>query len=406
MLARSLYRNQTLARTFSTFSKFQAFDPLNLNSKLTEEELLIQDAARKFAQEKLLPRVIEGTRKEYFDPEIMREMGEQGFLGAHLTEYDLPGVSSTAYGLISKEIERVDSGYRSAHSVQSSLVMLPIHEFANKEVKDEWIPKLATGEAIGAFGLTEPNHGSNPGGMETTAKDMGDHFLVNGSKTWITNSPLADVFVVWAKNDAKEIKGYVLSRDMGGIETPKIDGKMSLRASCTGMIMMDNVKVPKSHELNVTGLKGPFTCLNSARFGISWGVLGAAEHCMEVALDYTLERKQFNKPLAATQLVQTKLANMATEIALATHAVHQVSQLKDQGLVNPEMISMMKRNNVGKALDIARTARDMLGGNGIIDEYHVFRHLANLETVNTYEGTYDIHGLILGRAITGIQSFA
>ena len=305
-------------------------------------------------------------------------------------------------GLINREVERVDSGYRSALSVQSSLVMFPINAYANKSVKDRLIPKLATAELIGCFGLTEPGAGSNPGEMVTRAVDKGDHFVLNGSKTWITNSPHADVFIIWAKDESDVIKGFVLERDsMPGIETPKIEGKHSLRASTTGMIMLDDVKVPKENMLNVKGMKGPFSCLNQARFGIAWGTMGAAEYCFHAARDYTLNRKQFGKPLAAMQIPQLKMANMLTEITLGLHAVHRVSQLKDEDKLAPEMISVVKRNNCGKALAIARDARDMFGGNGIVDEYHVIRHMANLETVNTYEGTHDIHALIIGRAITG-----
>jgi len=299
----------------------------------------------------------------------------------------------------------VDSGYRSALSVQSSLVMFPIHAYATKAVKDKLIPRLATGELIGCFGLTEPNHGSDPGSMETNAKEKGDYYVLNGSKTWITNSPHADVFVIWGKDENKDIRGFVLTRDMKGISTPKIEGKHSLRASTTGMIMMDDVRVPKENLLDVKGLKGPFSCLNNARFGIAWGTLGAAEFCFHQAREYTMNRKQFGKPLAQMQLIQKKMADMATEITLGLHAVHRVSQLKDAGKLAPEMVSMVKRNNCGKALQIAREARDMLGGNGIVDEYHIIRHLCNLETVNTYEGTHDIHALILGRAITGLQAF-
>ena len=338
----------------------------------------------------------------------MREYGDAGSLGCTISEYNLPGISSTAYGLINREVERVDSGYRSALSVQSSLVMYPIYTYASKAVKDALIPKLATGELIGCFGLTEPNHGSDPGSMETKAVDMGDHFVLNGSKTWITNSPIANVFVIWAKETKSgEIKGFVLTRDMKGISTPKIEGKHSLRASITGMIMLDDVKVPKENILNVTGLKGPFSCLNQARFGIAWGTMGAAEFCFHQAREYTLNRKQFGRPLAQTQLMQKKMADMATEITLGLHAVLRVSRIKDEeGRLAPEMISMVKRNNCGKALQIAREARDMLGGNGIVDEYHIIRHVCNLETVNTYEGTHDIHALILGRAITGLQAFS
>lgn len=392
-------------RTFASGEKFDIDDALNLKELLTEDEKMIQETARQYATEKLKPRIIEANRYEKFDKGIFEEMGELGFLGCTLTDYDLPGISSVGYGLINRELEKIDSSYRTALSVQSSLVMYPIYTYANKEVRDEWIPQLATGKKVGSFGLTEPNHGSNPGGMETTAKDKGDHFLLNGTKTWISTSPVADVFVVWAKDDNKDIRGFVLDRSMKGIATPKIEGKFSVRASLTGMIQMDDVKVPKENMLNVKGLKGPFSCLNNARFGISWGVMGAAQACYEVAREYTLDRKQFGRPLAQNQLIQKKLADMLTEITLGTHAVYRVSRLKDEGKLAPEMVSLIKRNNCGKALNIARDARDMLGGNGIVDEYHVIRHLMNLETVNTYEGTHDIHALILGRAITGLQSF-
>lgn len=392
-------------RTFASAEKFDIDDALNLKELLTEDEKMIQETARQYATEKLKPRIIEANRYEKFDKGIFEEMGELGFLGCTLTDYDLPGISSVGYGLINRELEKVDTSYRTALSVQSSLVMYPIYTYANKEVRDHWIPQLATGKKVGSFGLTEPNHGSNPGGMETTAKDKGDHFLLNGSKTWISTSPVADVFVVWAKDDNKDIRGFVIDRSMKGITTPKIEGKFSVRASLTGMIQMDDVKVPKENMLNVKGLKGPFSCLNNARFGISWGVMGAAQACYEVAREYTLDRKQFGRPLAQNQLIQKKLADMLTEITLGTHAVYRVSRLKDEGKLAPEMVSLIKRNNCGKALNIARDARDMLGGNGIVDEYHVIRHLMNLETVNTYEGTHDIHALILGRAITGLQAF-
>mmetsp|Transcript_11459 Transcript_11459/g.10120 ORF Transcript_11459/g.10120 Transcript_11459/m.10120 type:complete len:414 (+) Transcript_11459:30-1271(+) len=405
---RNISKNKAVtsaARAFSSFAKFNAADAFNLDSLLTEEERLIQETAKSYAQEKLAPRILEANRHERFDKDIFEEMGDLGFLGCTIADYDLPGISSVAYGLINRELEAVDSSYRTAISVQSSLVMFPIHEYASQAVKDHWIPKLATGKTVGAFGLTEPNHGSDPSGMETTAKDMGDHFLLNGSKTWISSSPVADVFVVWAKDDNKDIRGYVLDRSMKGIETPVIEGKFSIRASITGMILMDDVKVPKENILDVKGLKGPFSCLNNARFGISWGVMGAAQDCFERARDYTIQRKQFGRPLAQNQLIQKKLADMVTDITLGTHAAYTVSRLKDEGKLAPEMISLIKRNNCGKALDIARNARDMLGGNGIVDEYGIIRHMMNLETVNTYEGTHDIHALIIGRAITGLQSF-
>jgi len=379
-----------------------AFDQL-----LTDEERMIEESARQYAQEKLLPRVTQAYQTETFDREIMNEMGELGFLGCTIKDFDLPGVSSVAYGLINRQVEAVDSGYRSALSVQSSLVMYPIHTFGSKEVQEKYLPKLATAELIGCFGLTEPDAGSDPGGMKTKATDLGNgYYSLSGSKTWITNSPLADVFIIWAKDSKTEqIKGFVAERGMGGIETPTIKGKLSLRASLTGMIMLDDCRVPKENVLDVTGLKGPFSCLNQARHGIAWGTMGAAEACFHQARAYQLERTQFGKPLAAMQLQQKKMADMATEITLGLHAVHRVARIKDEGGLAPEMISMVKRNNCGKALDIARSARDMMGGNGLVDEYHVMRHAANLETVNTYEGTHDIHSLILGRAITGLQAF-
>lgn len=333
-------------------------------------------------------------------------MGEMGLLGVTVKGYGCPGLSYTTYGLIAKEIERVDSSYRSALSVQSSLVMLPISEFGTEEQKQKYLPKLATGELIGCFGLTEPNHGSNPSGMETRARKKGNVYVLSGSKTWITNSPIADVFVVWAKDDSQAIRGFILEKGMKGLSAPRLQGKFSLRASVTGQIVMEDVEVPESNLLpGVSGLKGPFTCLNSARFGISWGALGAAEFCFHTARQYALDRIQFGKPLAATQLVQKKLADMSTEITLASTAVLQASRLKDEGKLATQAISMLKRNSCGKSLEIARTARDMLGGNGIADEYHIIRHVMNLEAVNTYEGTHDIHALILGRAITGLQAF-
>jgi len=381
---------------------------LALDQLLTDEERMIEESARQYAQEKLLPRVTQAYQTETFDREIMNEMGELGFLGCTIKDFDLPGVSSVAYGLINRQVEAVDSGYRSALSVQSSLVMYPIHTFGSKEVQEKYLPKLATAELIGCFGLTEPDAGSDPGGMKTKATDLGNgYYSLSGSKTWITNSPLADVFIIWAKDSKTEqIKGFVAERGMGGIETPTIKGKLSLRASLTGMIMLDDCRVPKENVLDVTGLKGPFSCLNQARHGIAWGTMGAAEACFHQARAYQLERTQFGKPLAAMQLQQKKMADMATEITLGLHAVHRVARIKDEGGLAPEMISMVKRNNCGKALDIARSARDMMGGNGLVDEYHVMRHAANLETVNTYEGTHDIHSLILGRAITGLQAFA
>lgn len=388
------------------FEKFNWEDPIDLHGKLTDEEQMINEVAKNFTRDKLMPRVKDAYNKEEFDLNIMKEYGEMGFLGCTIPDYGLPGLSSTGYGLINRQIEYCDSGYRSALSVQSSLVMFPIYTYANQALKDRLIPQLASAEKIGCFGLTEPDAGSDPAGMKSKAVDMGSHYVLNGSKTWITNSPHAEVFVYWAKDEAGDIRGFVLERSqMEGISTPKIEGKHSLRASTTGMIMLDNVKVPKENMLNVKGLKGPFSCLNQARFGIAWGTMGAAEFCFHQARDYMLNRVQFGRPLAAMQIPQLKMANMLTEITLGLHAVHQVSQLKDADKLAPEMVSIVKRNNCAKALDIARVARDMLGGNGIVDEYHIIRHVANLETVNTYEGTSDIHALILGRAITGHQAF-
>ena len=381
-------------------------DPLNLDGELSEDERLVRDAAHSFARDRLFPGVVEANRHERFDREILRDMGTQGLLGSTINGYGCAGVSHVAYGLVNREIEWVDSGYRSALSVQSSLVMHPIYEFASEAMKEKYLPRLASGEIVGCFGLTEPDHGSDPGSMKTRAVKVDGGYKLSGSKTWITNSPIADIFIIWAKLEDK-IRGFIVERgDKGNISTPKIEGKMSLRASITGMIMLDDVFVPEERLLDVSGLKGPFSCLNKARYGIAWGATGAALHCMEIARDYTLNRKQFDRPLAATQLIQKKLADMMTEITLATHAALRVGRLLDAGDYAPEMISLIKRNNVGKSLDIARVARDMLGGNGIADEYHVIRHMMNLEAVNTYEGTHDIHALILGRAITGIQAFS
>lgn len=367
---------------------------------------MIRDQVRKYCQEKLMPRVLRAHREEYFDREILREMGSMGMLGSTLQGYGCAGVNYVSYGLCAREVERVDSGYRSAMSVQSSLVMYPIYTFGTPEQKAKYLPALAAGELVGCFGLTEPNHGSDPGGMETRARLVGDQYVLSGSKTWITNSPIADVMIVWAKDETHTIRGFILERGMKGLETPRIEGKFSLRSSVTGMIMMDEVKVPKSHLLpEAVGLKAPFMCLNNARYGIAWGALGAAEACYHIAREYTLTRSQFGAPLASFQLIQQGLAEMATEIALGLQACLQVGRLKDMGVDVPEMISLVKRNSCKKSLEIARVARDMLGGNGIVDEYHVIRHLMNLETVNTYEGTSNIHALILGRAITGIPSF-
>ncbi len=393
-------------RSKGKFTGFQWDDALRLERQLTEEERAIRDAAHQYAQEKLQPRVLQAFRRESYDREILNEMGALGFLGATLDSHGCADISYVAYGLISREIERVDSGYRSAFSVQSSLVMYPIWAFGSTAQKDRFLPKLRTGEYVGAFGLTEPDAGSDPASMRSRAKTVDGGYLLNGSKTWITNSPIADVLVVWAKDDAGEIRGFILERGMTGLETPKIEGKFSLRASITGMIMMQDVFVPAENMLpDVKGLKGPFSCLNNARYGIAWGALGAAEFCMHAARTYTLERQMFGRPLAQTQLVQKKLADMLTEIAIALQAVLQLGRLMDQGEAALEMISLCKRNSCGKALDIARQARDMHGGNGIADEYHVIRHMMNLETVNTYEGAHDVHALILGRGITGLSAF-
>jgi glutaryl-CoA dehydrogenase len=381
-------------------------DPLLLEEELTDDERMVRDSARAYCQEKLMPRVLEANRHEKFHREIMNEMGALGFLGSTLEGYGCAGVNNVSYGLIAREVERVDSGYRSALSVQSSLVMYPIYEFGSEEQRSKYLPKLATGEWLGCFGLTEPNFGSDPAGMVTRAKKKDGGFVLNGAKMWITNAPLADVFLIWAKDDEGVIRGYLLEKGMKGLSSPKIEGKFSLRASTTGEVVMDNVFVPEENQLpGVSGLKGPFSCLNKARFGIAWGALGAAEFCWHAARNYTMDRKQFGKPLAANQLVQLKLANMQTEITLGLHAVLRLGRLVDQGRGTPEMVSLLKRNSCGKALDIARIARDMHGGNGISDEFHVIRHVMNLEAVNTYEGTHDIHALILGRAQTGLPAF-
>ena len=385
-------------------------DPFNLDDQLTEEERMIRDAAHAFAQGELQPRVIENFSNEVDDPELFPMMGEAGLLGATVAEeYGGAGASYVAYGLIAREIERVDSGYRSMASVQSSLVMFPIHAYGSEEQRRKYLPGLASGKLIGCFGLTEPDAGSDPGGMKTTAKKVDGGYVLSGSKTWISNAPFADVFVVWAKSEAHGggIRGFVLDKGMKGLSAPKIEGKLSLRASTTGMIVMDEVEVGEDALLpDVQGLKGPFTCLNSARYGISWGALGAAEDCWHRARQYTLDRKQFGRPLAANQLIQKKLADMQTEISLGLLGSLRLGRMKDEGTAAVEITSIMKRNNCGKALDIARLARDMMGGNGISDEFGVARHLVNLEVVNTYEGTHDIHALILGRAITGIAAFA
>ena len=381
-------------------------DILLLDEQLTEDERLIRDSARAYCQEKLMPRVMEANRHEHFHREIMNEMGELGLLGVTVEGYGCAGASYVAYGLVAREVERVDSGYRSACSVQSSLVMYPIYKYGSEAQRQKYLPKLASGEYVGCFGLTEPDAGSDPAGMKTRAKKVDGGYLLHGSKMWITNSPIADVFVVWAKNDDGKIRGFVLEKGMKGLSAPKIEGKFSLRASTTGEIVMDNVFVPEENMFpEIEGLKGPFGCLNMARYGISWGAMGAAEFCWHAARQYTLDRKQFGRPLAATQLIQKKLADMQTEITLALQASLRVGRLIDEHRFKPEMISLVKRNACGKALDIARMARDMHGGNGISDEYHVIRHVMNLEAVNTYEGTHDVHALILGRAQTGIQAF-
>ncbi len=387
-------------------SSFDWIDPLRFEAELSEEERAIRDTAHAYAQEKLQPRVLMAFREERFDREIMNELGELGLLGATLSTHDCADVSYVAYGLIAREIERVDSGYRSAYSVQSSLVMYPISAFGSQAQKDKYLPKLRTGEWVGCFGLTEPDAGSDPASMRTHAKKVDGGYLISGSKTWISNSPIADLCLVWAKDEAGDIRGFLIERGAKGLTTPKIEGKVSLRASVTGMIMLDEVFVPDDAMLpNVKGLRGPFSCLNNARFGIAWGALGAAESCWHIARDYTLNRKMFGRPLAGTQLVQKKLADMQTEITLGLHTVLRLGRLMDAGEAAPEMISLLKRNNCGKSLDVARLARDMLGGNGIADEYHVIRHMVNLETVNTYEGAHDVHSLILGRAQTGLSAF-
>ncbi len=391
----------------TTKQSFDWQDPLLMDSQLSDEERMIRDAARGYAQDKLMPRVISANREERFDREIMTEMGAQGLLGATVSEeYGGGGASHVAYGLIAREIERVDSGYRSVMSVQSSLVMYPIEAFGTEEVKKKYLPKLASGEWVGCFGLTETDGGSDPGAMRTRAEKVPGGYKLNGTKMWISNSPIAEVAVVWAKLDG-EIRGFIVDRDTEGFSTPKIDGKLSLRASITGEIVLEDVVVPEGNMFpSVKGLRGPFSCLNKARYGISWGAMGAAEFCWIAARDYAMERIVFGKPIAGTQLVQKKLADMQTDIALGLQGALQLGRLLDGGAYVPEAISMMKRNNCGKALEIARVARDIHGGNGISEEYHVLRHAMNLETVNTYEGTHDIHALILGRAMTGIQAFA
>ncbi|MBK1689766.1 acyl-CoA dehydrogenase [Rubrivivax gelatinosus] len=394
--------------------RFQWDDPFLLDQQLAEDERAVRDAARDYCQDKLQPRVLSAAREERFDREIMSEMGALGLLGCTIDGYGCAGLNHVSYGLVAREVERVDSGYRSAMSVQSSLVMHPIHAYGSEEQRQKYLPRLATGEWIGCFGLTEPDHGSDPASMATRARPVDGGYVLSGAKMWITNSPIADVFVVWAKETDAEgraggqeaIRGYILDKGMKGLTAPKIEGKMSLRASITGEIVMDQVFVPAENKLpGVAGLKGPFGCLNKARYGIAWGALGAAEFCWHAARRYTLERKQFGRPLAQNQLIQKKLADMQTEITLGLQGCLRVGRLIDEGQAAPEMISLIKRNSCGKALDIARMARDMHGGNGIHDEFHVIRHMINLETVNTYEGTHDVHALILGRAQTGLQAF-
>ncbi|MCG3871642.1 acyl-CoA dehydrogenase [Psychrobacter sp. Ps7] len=390
----------------STRPSFDWEDPFLLRDQLTDEERMVTDSARQFFQNELMPGILEANRNESFDRNIMRQMGEMGLLGVTIEGYGCAGLSSVAYGLIAKEVEAVDSGYRSAMSVQSSLVMHPIWAYGTEEQRERYLPKLASGEYVGCFGLTEPDSGSDPSSMSTRARAVDGGYELTGNKMWITNSPIADVFVVWAKDDAGEIRGFVLDKGMKGLSAPKIEGKFSLRASVTGEIVMDKVFVPEANAFpDIRGLKGPFGCLNKARYGIAWGAMGAAEFCWKAARQYTLDRKQFGRPLAATQLVQLKLANMQTEITLGLQAALRVGRLMDEDNAAPEMISLIKRNNCGKALDIARISRDMHGGNGISDEFHIIRHVMNLEAVNTYEGTHDIHALILGRAQTGIQAF-
>ena len=387
-------------------SFFNYKDSFLLEKQLTDDEKSIKDLAYNFSKDNLLPNVVSSFRNETFDKNIMKEMGKVGLLGPTINGYGCAGVNYVSYGLIMREIERVDSGYRSCASVQSSLVMFPIYKFGSQEQKDRFLPELAKGNLIGCFGLTEPDHGSDPAGMKTKAIFKDGNYILNGSKNWITNSPIADVFIIWAKDENNDIRGFILEKDMKGLSCPKIEGKFSLRASNTGMIFMDNVVVPKENMIpNVKGLKGPFSCLNNARYGISWGVLGAAEDCYLRAREYCLDRKQFNKPLAANQIIQLKLADMLTDITLGIQASLRVGRLLDENILIPENISIVKRNNCLKSLNIARNARDMLGGNGISDEYHIIRHMLNLEAVNTYEGTQDIHGLIIGRGITKLISF-
>jgi glutaryl-CoA dehydrogenase len=378
-----------------------------LEQQLSEEDILIRDSTRSFCDSVLMPIVQEGFRNETFDKDLFKEFGKAGLLGSFIEGYGCAGASYTAYGLVAREVERVDSAYRSTLSVQTSLVMHPINTFGSEEQKERFLPRLATGEIVGCFGLTEPNHGSDPSGMETKATDKGDHYVLHGAKNWITNSPIADIAVVWAKTSTDgKVRGFIVERGMEGFETPKIEGKFSLRASPTGMLHFDEVKIPKENVLpKVTGMRGPFACLNSARLGIAWGAFGAAEFCVDAAREYTMSRKQFGRPLAQNQLIQMKLANAVTEITLGLNAVARATRMKEAGDLHSNVVSMLKRNSCGKALNIARECRDMLGGNGIVDEYNIIRHVCNLESVNTYEGTSDIHALIQGRAITGLQAF-
>lgn len=402
-----MYSATVLLRRASTASRFDYSDPLRIRSQLSHEERLVWDTAKAFCLDRLAPGIVNANRNETFDREILRDMGKLGFLGSTLKGFGCAGMGYVSYGLIANAVESVDSGYRSAMSVQSSLVMWPIFLYGTEQQKKRYLPELARGNLVGCFGLTEANHGSDPAGMETRARRQSDGtFILSGSKTWITNAPIADVFIIWAKDDAGDIRGFLLEKGMKGLSAPKIDGKFSLRASATGQISLDDVHAPASSLLpEANGLAGPFRCLNVARYGISWGSMGAAESCFRIAREYTLDRKQFGRPLAANQLVQKKLADMVSEIALAQQASLQVGRLLEAGTADPSMISLVKRNNCGKALQIAREARDMLGANGISDQYHVIRHVMNLEAVNTYEGTADVHALILGRAITGISSF-
>ena len=406
MMIRSnrLFRPLTSIKSRTVFS---FADPFLLDKQLTSEENSVKDLASNFSKEILSPNVVASFRNETFDKNIMKEMGNVGLLGPTINGYGCAGVNYVSYGLIMREIERVDSGYRSCASVQSSLVMFPIYKFGSEEQKEKYLPNLANGNLIGCFGLTEPNYGSDPSGMKTNAVLRDGNYILNGSKIWITNSPIADIFIIWAKDESNDIRGFILEKEMKGIYCPKIQGKFSLRTSNTGMISMDNVIVPKENMLpHVKGLKGPFSCLNNARYGISWGVLGAAEDCYLIAREYCLDRKQFNRPLASNQIIQLKLADMLSELTLGLQASLRVGRLLDEGIMIPENISIIKRNNCIKSLQIARNARDMLGGNGISDEYHVIRHMLNLEAVNTYEGTQDIHALIIGKGITGIPSFS